>query len=751
MKSKKALILLILILFIQSGVFGQTIDNKQFPFSIKWKQIETEYCILIFPENLEEKAKEIALTLDSFFPADEASLHTRVDKWPVIINNTLVYVNGYVLGAPEHSQLYTIPPQEGFNGTADWIPFLWSHELRHIVQNEKMIRGFTAFATWLAGEYGSSGMSHFALPNWVWEGDAVLTETLLTSGGRGRIAGFERSMRTNILNDINYDYQKSSLGYYASYKSSIPSWYVMGYHLCTHIRRVYGMEAFNRIMELSADYSFMPLVLNIAVKQVTHKSISEVYKDCLNELKPLWKQQLEGRSFTDTKIIKSAENGDYINYFPLGKLEGKLAALKTSTAAIYSLVTIDDNGKEKLLRKINPIDTNISFNGSIFCWAESRKDIRWGNMSSSVIRTYNPSNNKYRLITEKTRYLSPSISPDGSRIAAIEITSKLDSYIVVLDAADGRLLSRIPEPAGASPSQTCWTEDGTGIVYVRQFDWLKSLRLLNPETKQNIGLTEPAGWDIGAPEVGGDFVYFVSEETGLENIHRVNLDGSKDSRLVISRMYAAASPASDGNILYFSDYSTSGFAAAAVVLENLTELDLNGSHVDYFSGLESQEPFAGCAGPGINTAEITNTSSSYENYNVENYNTAAGLWNFHSRILGTSSSGTGLTIGFQADGIMNNTSSKLYTGYDPSEQEFLTGISGVWAGFYPALLYGAELQSPEQRFGEIIESSVYGGAWLPLDFSSGIWNHSLSMQGVFIMEKLHPAVILRVNCISGSA
>ena len=170
MSIKKCSLLLTVLFIPLFSLQAQSINNIQFPSSIKWKQIETEYFILIFPEALEEKADNIAAMIDSYVPADQASLRTQISKWPVIINNSLVYSNAWVLGAPRSSQLYTIPPQGGFIGTDDWLPSIWSHELRHIVQNEKILRGFTKFSKWLAGDYGSSGMSHFAVPQWLWEG-----------------------------------------------------------------------------------------------------------------------------------------------------------------------------------------------------------------------------------------------------------------------------------------------------------------------------------------------------------------------------------------------------------------------------------------------------------------------------------------------------------------------------------------------------------------------------------------------------
>ncbi|MDC7227203.1 MAG: hypothetical protein PQJ61_10620 [Spirochaetales bacterium] len=730
-----SIILLTVSIVVQSTAPGvSAIDNVQFPPTVEWKKIDTSKFTLIFPEELSDQAAEIAGKLEAYYPADEYSLETHTMRWPVIINNSLVYPNAYVSSAPRHSQLYTIPDQEGFQGTANWLEVIWSHELRHIVQNDKMVRGFTAFAHWLFGEYGSSAMSHFALPLWVWEGDAVLTETLLTSGGRGRYPGFERPLRRDLLNEREYGYYKASLGYYGSYRDTVPSWYVMGYHLCAYIRAEYGIEAFNRILEISADYSMAPLILNIAVKSVTGKKIKDIYSDCLADLEIQWREQLGNRFITQTELIIEADRKNLTNYYPLGSFDnGDAAALLTSAAETTSLVRISPDGRAKRLRKISPFDKNISFNGETFCWTESKSDIRWGNRSWTEIRIFTPATGEYRKITDKTRYLSPSISPNGKQIAAVEISPELTSFIVILDTEDGSLLARYPEPAGAYPSQTCWSDDGNAVVYLRQLDWGESIRLLDPETGINRALTMPSTDDIASPVVIDGWVYYVSEASGLESIHRIAASGG-ESEMVVSRSFGALSPAAGtGGKLLYADYGAHGFSLAAVsssamdaTAAHTQEAKPEAGHVDYFEDLITQEKWAGTNGRGKSVTAV--------DYDIENYSKALGLVNFHSRSLTTTSSGSGIALSLQADDILGNTSGNLYLGWDPSYSEIAAGLTGAWAGFYPVLLYGAELQYPLSNPSSGHQSALYGGVWLPFDFSEGIWNHSLSFQEILQLQ-----------------
>jgi hypothetical protein len=739
MNKKNVFIFLLLIFTAAANLAGQALNTTQFPSDIRWKQIETERFLLIFPEELKQKAAEIAEDIESLYPPVEASLNTSVTKWPIILNSSLTISNGYVAGAPNHSQLYTLPPQDGFNGTGDWLSFLWSHELRHIVQNEKMKRGFTEIASWLAGEYGWSGMTHFALPRMFWEGDAVLSETLLGESGRGRLPDFERGLRTNLLSGIRFKYNKSALGYYGSYKDNVQSWYVTGYHFCTYIRKEYGIEAFNKILEIAADFSFTPLILNIAVQNVTGKSVEGLYEECLDELTGLWQDQLENTPKSKITHIRAGGKDDIINYYPLGimKSSGNITALKTSASHRYQLIEIMPDGTDKILKTINPADSP-SFNGIVFCWSEQKKDIRWGNRSWSVIRIYNPATSEDRLITDRTRYFAPSISPDSRFIAAAEYTEELDSVIVVLDAETGRLIRRFPQPDGAVALQPCWNDDGSSIIYIRQHNNRKALYKIDYPMGTDSALTEPSTLDISSPSESGGWVYYVSGESGVDQIHTVSLNGD-GKYLAVSTRFGAASPVSGTDKqLILSDYTEWGWALSETDISEehwIPAESIENNHVDYFSDLGEEEPFEGFLGRNSDKSE-----HSENDYTAEDYWPIAGFFNFHSTGIGTTANDSGILLYFQADDIMNYSSNQVYSGWDPVNSKIIAGIAGAYGGFFPMLLYGAELGTPAVPLGSSIDAFLYGGAAIPFNFSEGNQANYLTVQSVFFfnMQLMNP-------------
>src|SRR3546814_1422105 len=95
------------------------------------------------------------------------------------------------------------PPQN--NGPGDWVTRLAVHELRHIAQINQVIQtkkiDLPLIQEFQFALFGAS------MPVWLIEGDAVITETALTPGGRGMQPSWEKEFRANVLSNTKYSYR----------------------------------------------------------------------------------------------------------------------------------------------------------------------------------------------------------------------------------------------------------------------------------------------------------------------------------------------------------------------------------------------------------------------------------------------------------------------------------------------------------------------------------------------------------------
>src|SRR5690606_39408464 len=116
--------------------------------------------------------------------------HTRFSRdWSSdVCSSDLSFSNAFVTITPRRAEFYTMPTQNyNFAGTVDWLDLTAIHEYRHIVQFEHANQGFNRIMYYLLGNHTLSTLANAAVPDWFWEGDAVTTETALTTSGRGRI------------------------------------------------------------------------------------------------------------------------------------------------------------------------------------------------------------------------------------------------------------------------------------------------------------------------------------------------------------------------------------------------------------------------------------------------------------------------------------------------------------------------------------------------------------------------------------
>lgn len=171
--------------FYSTNVIGQVFDSGQNPPGIKWQQINTENFQIIYPTALESEAQRMANTLQTIIISISNSLNKEPHKISIILQNQGTTSNGFVQLAPRRSEFFAVPPQE-FD-YQDWLNSLAVHELRHVVQFDKLTGNFRAplFEQLALAIFGVT------LPPWFFEGDAVGIETALTNAGRGRLPGWE--------------------------------------------------------------------------------------------------------------------------------------------------------------------------------------------------------------------------------------------------------------------------------------------------------------------------------------------------------------------------------------------------------------------------------------------------------------------------------------------------------------------------------------------------------------------------------
>lgn len=680
---------------------------------ISWNQIDSQNYQIIFPAGREKDAFRVATLIDYISADDSLTLSHPQVKIPIILQNQTVISNGFVTLAPWRSEYNLNPPQFQFAGITPWIDMLTLHEYRHVQQVANARVGFAGkLLRVLFGQGGWAFYNRAVQPRWFLEGDAVHVETMLSNGGRGRSPDFERAYRALRLSGLSYGYEKASFG---SFKDFVPSHYNLGYHMTTFARREFGSEVWDNI--LTDTYSKPGLYrFSKAVKKATGRSTKDLYGAAMADLDEWWSAQDASIKPIPGELISQKPQKVFTNYrYPNYLYNNTLIVQKSSLNQIRTIYQMQDGGESRLFIPGVSLAEHYSIGGGKMVWSEVRFHPRWFNEDYSIIRIYDFNSGRVRKITSKSKLTSPGISPDGKRIAAVEVMAEGAVNLVVLDAQSGKIEHKAPIPAGEFISFPRWRDDNRSIIvpgrdlkgnFLRAYDYQnQSWQELIPSFTGTIDRIFPKG----------KYVFFSGSLTGVQNIFALDISTTEIFQITDSRFGAfdpAVSP--DGKKLAYSDYTAMGFQTRQLVLTNAfwkqpVKPTRQGS--DYFEDLLTQEW-------GDVTAKIPDKEHAVSPFKY----LTKGLLNIHSWYPYVTTEEFG--FGVLAKNIMRTMAVSGQFTYNTNESSWKTVTGLSYGPFFPIL--DLEASTGERQSANLISTTdtlsliVYNGRWKEHTIGAGI-------------------------------
>ncbi len=534
------------------------------PPSVKWLQIDTDNVRVIYPEGRSEQAKRIAGLINYLQEYHLETVGTRTKKIDLVLQTNQVISNGYVGLSPYRSEFYATPFQNHqIVGTADWLDELAIHEYRHALQFSNANRGATKVFHVLQGQGGWAGAMFLSVPNWYLEGDAVVSETVLTNSGRGRVPEFFKEQRALLLNGIDYSYMKARNG---SYKDIVPSHYPLGYAITNYGRNHFGQDVWKNILADAGAYKTIIYPFSGAMNIHTGMRAPTMYKAAYSELKEQWNNELQELSLTKHNSITSKQKTVTNNQSARFLKDGSIVFLHSSFKQTPSIHLLHEGAQKKLTDIGSSVDSYITENNNQLAWTEYQRDPRWGNLNYTKVMLYDLRSGLKQTVAENTKLFSPQISGDGSLIVAARYTSELEPDIVLLNTATGNIDRVLQNSERDFISYPNWTHDDNAIIYIAKRGHEIAIYRYDLVTNKTIPLTEWTHHTIGSLSVGKDRVIFTSSYSGIDNIYSVDLDGSKIITQLTSARIGAYQPdiSSDGKTIIFSEFTEKGYVLSSL-------------------------------------------------------------------------------------------------------------------------------------------------------------------------------------------
>jgi hypothetical protein len=720
----KSAFLFFLILFITTETHAQQFGGT--PPSVKWNQVNTPEARIIFPSNLDSSAKRIANIISYLNRSTQNTIGTKSRKINIVLRNQTTISNGYVGLGPFRSEFFLTPLQNSFElGSLPWADQLAIHEFRHVQQYNNFNVGLSNLFKILFGEEGQAFANGASIPNWFFEGDAVFNETNVSRQGRGSLPFFHKDYRSLWQADKKYSWMKLRNG---SYKDFVPDHYALGYLLVAYGREKYGDDFWKNVTHDAAAFKELFYPFQKAIKKYSGKDYVEFRKDALNYFKDNFnidKTNKQINKLTDKQFINE-EYPAFIN-------ENEILLVKSSYKKIHSFIIRNGKDEKKIRVKDVSIDNHFSYRNGKIVYASYQPDKRWGNRNYSDLQMLDIRTGRQQKITHHTKYFAPDINEDGTKVVAVEVNPDGKSVLKILNAANGDVLTSIPNPENLFYTYPKFYGDKI-ITAVRNVKGQMSLGLVNTATGNAESLTPFAFNVIGFPSISNDTVYFSAAHIEVDKLFAVSLKNKKIFLLQSALMKNGIGnyhPSVSSNQIVWTNFTANGFRIQKADKSSIFWQEMN---PDKFAGKTSDF--------GVSALDKTNAnllaSVPQENLPVSKYKKSIGLLNFHSIEPLVDDPEYKLTL--VSENILNTLESQLSFTYNRAEQWKRVGFNAVYSALFPYLSAGANYTI--DRRGRYRGKTVYwnelepqGGFNIPLNLSKGRSNTFMNIGSRFIYNQ----------------
>ncbi|TFG63336.1 MAG: hypothetical protein E4H36_05860, partial [Spirochaetales bacterium] len=532
-------------------------------------QTETEHFLFIYEEKDTDAVRELVTFAENVYTRVTAYFGYHPERVYVIVNGRTDDANGSYSPMPSRLELYISSPSAPLMGTrtANWLEILFTHEFTHWV-HLTYGPGFYGSLARVFGELSTAPLG-FHIPGWMTEGIAINIETMFTEGGRGRNPFFEIYYKAPVMEGNLFSLWQAAYG--SIYPPRGRVW-VAGYMIVHYMMETYGENVF---AEINHEYAEFPL---FGAWSAIHKITGKRMKDIFADMKLFYEDRFAAcREIPDGRRITPPGYGNY--YLPLAADKG-LIAYRSTLKSPPALVLLDPatNGENKLLDVylFDEYSYTADSAGNTVVFAASETDYASpaGRDSISDLYLFDTASGRVRRLTKGAHLRHPAMSPDGSALAAVQMTGSY-SRLVLVDPESG-VLSPLYEQDQASMFTPAFSPDGNRLAFVMNLRGMQDIYLLQPGP--GAGGPETAGArPVTGTDYAGDYVprwadngtiLFCSDRSGSLELYTVKTGGMEAGEQEEAVPLLQDPVAAMGGIMYggdiiYSSYTSRGFTLKA--------------------------------------------------------------------------------------------------------------------------------------------------------------------------------------------
>jgi hypothetical protein len=683
------------------------------PPSIQWNQVNTKAAKVIFPKGLDSAAIEVASIIQQMNSAIQPTIGYRQKQISIVLQNQTTVPNAYVGLAPFRSEFFLTPEQNSFEiGSLVWPKQLAIHEFRHVQQYNNFDVGASRIMRIIFGEGGQALANDLAIPNWLFEGDAVYNETLVSRQGRGRLPYFFNGYRALWADGKNYSWMKLRNG---SYRDYTPDWYPTGYMMVAYGREKFGDNFWKNVTHDAAAFKGGLSPLQRAIRKYSGEDFRQFRDNAMQHFKNVFKSNdsipPDQSPLHSPHFIADEEYPAYVN-------DSTMVYMKSTYDHLPVFVIKSGNTERNISVRDLSLDNYFEYHDGKIVYTTYRPDLRWTYRDYSELMLLDVASGKEKRISRNTKYFSPSFSPDGKTIVAVQVNPSGKSTLHLLNAANGKFLKAFGNPDKLFYTYPKYYGSQKLITAVRNPQGQMSLALIDIKTERMQYLLPFSYQPIGFLNVNKGIVYFSATSGINDKLYAFHPESGKLYELKNDQV-----PGYIGNYqpaISDDKFAWVGFTAVGYQIVERQKKDMQWAEIPASipGGLSDMNISALSKNPAADLLESVKTASLTKTKYPKGYH----LFNFHSIIPYISD--PNYQIAVSGENVLNTFQSQLAFTYNRDEQYKQFGFDAVYGALFPFFKAGADYTIDRRGLykGSTVywnETDLYGGLEVPLNFTRG--------------------------------
>ena len=526
------------------------------PTGLKWSTIRTPDVRMIYPDTVAAVARRTLFYIRSVQPDIAYGFRHGPMRIPFVMHPENFQSNGLVMFLPKRVEFLTSPAIDGYS--MPWYKQLVAHEYRHAVQYNNLNRGVIRALSYVLGQQGST-IGLLCMPIWAMEGDAVMSETAMSSFGRGLQPAF--SMGYRAMGHVGADRRgrrdrcNIDRWFCGSYRDYIPDHYELGYQICSYAWERYGENVWDRVAWFGSRNPYMLATTRIALSKYYDTNVNRLFRETFADLERHWNSL--PRVEDSAAPLTDLPEGNYTTYaWPQSLGDTTVLVLKTDYDRPTRFVVLDPRtGRERRVAYTGSVSTRPALAGGRVWWTEYRRSKLFEQRVNSQLCYMDLSDGRPRQVAGRRNALYPT--PGGLAMGWVEYNPD-GRYSVVVEHWGGAE-ERFPAPDRAELHGLAW-DALTVAWYV----------LVTDDTGMWIGridregvhpITDGAYITLSNLRAANGWLYYGSIQSGKDEAHAYDLMARREYRLTRSA-YGSFAPAPADSAVLVTTYDARGYRVA---------------------------------------------------------------------------------------------------------------------------------------------------------------------------------------------